>query len=277
MSAVILAAGRGARLAGSHRRRPQVPDARSAAGTLLERQIAAIRGCGVTRRSPWSSATSASRVREVCGLCANTVDNPLYAETNSLYSLWLARAAAHRRVRRPQCATCCSTRSCCATSCRRRYEDALLVGFRGPGDRAVRRRGDEGQGPRRRGRRHREDPRPRGRGRRERRHRQVRRRGRPRCSSSAWTLLVGEGRLREWAPRAFRAFARRRPLHAIGTRGFPWIEIDFPEDYHRATATSCPSSIRTCPWRTPALALRPAGGGRGRFDRAEWRPHPGHV
>ena len=41
-------------------------------------------------------------------------------------------------------------------------------------------------------------------------------------------------RLREWAPRAFAEFARTNPLHAIGTRGFPWIEIDFPDDYQRA-------------------------------------------
>ena len=45
---------------------------------------------------------------------------------------------------------------------------------------------------------------------------------------------IGAGGLREWAPRAFGDFARRRPLYAIGTRGFPWTEIDFPEDYERA-------------------------------------------
>lgn len=46
--------------------------------------------------------------------------------------------------------------------------------------------------------------------------------------------LVAAGGLREWAPRAFSEFARIRPLHAIGTRGYPWIEIDFPQDYQRA-------------------------------------------
>jgi L-glutamine-phosphate cytidylyltransferase len=46
--------------------------------------------------------------------------------------------------------------------------------------------------------------------------------------------LVGAGGLRDWAPRAFAEFARSHPLHAIGTRGLPWIEIDFPEDYQRA-------------------------------------------
>lgn len=43
--------------------------------------------------------------------------------------------------------------------------------------------------------------------------------------------LVAAGNLKEWAPRAFRAFAATQPLHAISTRGYPWIEIDFPEDY----------------------------------------------
>lgn len=46
--------------------------------------------------------------------------------------------------------------------------------------------------------------------------------------------LIASGRLREWAPRAFREFARRFPLHAISTGDYPWIEIDFPEDYRRA-------------------------------------------
>jgi len=47
--------------------------------------------------------------------------------------------------------------------------------------------------------------------------------------------LIANGRLREWAPRAFREFAQRFPLHAISTDDYPWIEIDFPEDYRRAT------------------------------------------
>lgn len=38
----------------------------------------------------------------------------------------------------------------------------------------------------------------------------------------------------DWAPRAFREFALRYPLHAISTDNYPWIEIDFPEDYRRA-------------------------------------------
>jgi hypothetical protein len=46
--------------------------------------------------------------------------------------------------------------------------------------------------------------------------------------------IVGAGELMAWAPRAFSSLATRRPLHAIGTRGFPWLEIDFPADYRHA-------------------------------------------
>jgi choline kinase len=53
--------------------------------------------------------------------------------------------------------------------------------------------------------------------------------------------IVAEGRLREWAPAAFREFAGQHPLAAIGTGGFPWIEIDFPEDYQRAIRDVLPA------------------------------------
>ena len=53
--------------------------------------------------------------------------------------------------------------------------------------------------------------------------------------------LVARGGLRDWAPMAFREFAQDRPLHAIGTAGIPWIEIDFPEDYRRAVRDILPA------------------------------------
>ena len=52
---------------------------------------------------------------------------------------------------------------------------------------------------------------------------------------------VAAGGLRDWAPRAFAEFARVRALHAIGTRGYPWTEIDFPEDYQRAVSEILPA------------------------------------
>ncbi len=64
--------------------------------------------------------------------------------------------------------------------------------------------------------------------------------------------LVEAGELMAWVPRAFTAFAARRPLHAIGTRGYPWLEIDFPEDYRRAVDEVLPSIERDL--LTPRIA-----------------------
>jgi len=55
---------------------------------------------------------------------------------------------------------------------------------------------------------------------------------------------IATGALRDWAPRAFADFARLRPLHAIGTRGLPWTEIDFPQDYQRAVDEVLPAIER---------------------------------
>lgn len=53
--------------------------------------------------------------------------------------------------------------------------------------------------------------------------------------------LVQAGAVREWLPRAFHAFSQERPLHVIETGGYPWIEIDFPEDLERACAETLPA------------------------------------
>jgi L-glutamine-phosphate cytidylyltransferase len=52
--------------------------------------------------------------------------------------------------------------------------------------------------------------------------------------------LIANGGAKDWAPRAFREFAQHHPLHALSTRGLPWIEIDFPEDYQRAVTEIFP-------------------------------------
>lgn len=60
--------------------------------------------------------------------------------------------------------------------------------------------------------------------------------------------LINAGNLKEWAPRAFRAFAATQPLHAISTRGYPWIEIDFPEDYACACEKILPELTSSGDW-----------------------------
>jgi choline kinase len=53
--------------------------------------------------------------------------------------------------------------------------------------------------------------------------------------------LLAAGGTRDWLPAAFARFAQRRPLRVVETRGFPWTEIDFPEDYWRACAEVLPA------------------------------------
>jgi choline kinase len=53
--------------------------------------------------------------------------------------------------------------------------------------------------------------------------------------------IVAGGGLRDWAPKAFHVFAQQRPLHAIASNGYPWIEIDFPEDFQRAVRDVLPA------------------------------------
>src|SRR5947209_13964573 len=57
----------------------------------------------------------------------------------------------------------------------------------------------------------------------------------------AMNAIVGGGSVRDWLPRAFTDFCCVRPLHVVESRGYPWIEIDFPEDYWRACSGVLPA------------------------------------
>jgi len=52
--------------------------------------------------------------------------------------------------------------------------------------------------------------------------------------------LGAAGVIKDWAPSAFAGFCRRRPLHVVDHRGFPWIDIDSPNDYRRACTHTAP-------------------------------------
>ena len=238
MKGIILAAGRGARLTGGN---SEMPKCLVSLGgeTLLSRNIRLLRGAGIDEVVVVIGC-AADTVRRTCP-GVQFVENARFAQTNSLYSLWLARplladgfvvmncdVLAH-----PQLLTDLLTA---------RHEDALLLDYRGAGTTY----GDEEM------------------------------KVRVRCgrvvdiskamdpdeadgenlgivkfgAAGARTLveemdaLVAGGDHKAWVPRAFKAFAARRPLHAIGTRGFPWTEIDFPEDYRRAVEVVLPQIER---------------------------------
>lgn len=65
--------------------------------------------------------------------------------------------------------------------------------------------------------------------------------------------LVAAGNERAWAPLAFQALAREWSLSGIATDGVPWIELDFPEDLDRARRVIAPA-IRRIEWERLAGA-----------------------
>jgi choline kinase len=248
MRGVILAAGRGSRLNGTAGDKPKCL-VELGGMTLLERQIQALTAAGIDDVVVVVGC-QADRVRASCGARITYVENANYAETNSLYSLWTARALLLDGFVVLNCDVLFHP-ALLDDLIASHYDAALLIAYREAeqapfGDEEMKVRVDDGRvvdmsktmdpaladgenlgivkfGP-----------------------------------QSAPHLvrildrIIGEGRLREWAPHAFREYAQQRPLQAIGTRGYPWIEIDFPEDFRRAQSDVLPAIEREL--RTPAAA-----------------------
>jgi choline kinase len=233
--AIVLAAGRGARLSAVTGNDPKCL-ARVGDHTILDRQIAALRRCGIKRISV-VAGHHASDVRRACDPGVDIIVNTRYESTNSLYSLWLARdllaegfvvlncdvifhdqllrdlltardedallMAANRGERYSDEEMKIRVRAGCVTDISKTLDpsdtDGENVGIAkfGPAGAAL--------------------------------------------LVEELTAALADGGVRDWLPRAFAAFARRRPLHVVETRGFPWIEIDFPEDYWHACAEVLPA------------------------------------
>jgi choline kinase len=228
MKGVILAAGQGARLNGG---RPGTPKCLVPIGgeTLLARNIRLLRSAGIDDIVVVIGC-AADMVRQQCAdvVC---VENVIFNRTNSLYSLWLARTLLGDGFVVMNCDVLAHPQLV-SDLLNARHDDALLLAYREDGIAY----GDEEMKVRvRRGRvtdisktMPAEDADGENLG--------IAKFGRAGAAVlvEAMDGLVRAGELKAWVPQAFRLFAARRPLHAIGTRGFPWIEIDFPDDYRRA-------------------------------------------
>jgi choline kinase len=236
MRGVILAAGKGSRLNGTAGDKPKCL-VEIGGMTLIERQIQTLHGAGIDEVVVVVGC-QADRVRQVCGDRVTYVENSRFAETNSLYSLWTARALLYQGFVVLNCDVLFHPAlldGLLATH----HDAALLIDYREAGQAPY---GDEEM--------------------------KVKvRRGRVIAMSKAlppeeadgenlgivkfgpasaphliniMNGIVAAGGFRDWAPKAFSAFAQERPLHAIGTEQYPWIEIDFPEDYQRAVRDVLP-------------------------------------
>lgn len=235
MKAIILAAGIGKRLdrirGGSPKCLIEIDGI-----SLIERQIRLLRSVGIDDVTA-VVGFKADRVRQRFGREINYVENPRYAETNTLYSLWLTRHLWSRGFIVLN-ADVLFHGQILIDLISARYDDALLVSYdhvNGMGHEEMKvkvRKGlivdiskdinpveadGENVGIVKFGA------------------------SGAKQLSHHLELLLTEENLQAWTSPAFREFATFRNLHAISTRGYPWIEIDFPEDYKRAVEEVFPA------------------------------------
>jgi choline kinase len=236
MRGIILAAGRGSRLNGTAGETPKCL-VELGGLTLVERQVRALRRTGV-HDIAIVVGCQADRVRRVCGQRVTYVENKRYSQTNSLYSLWMARALLSEGFVVLNCDVVFHP-ALLHDLLTARHENALLLAYREAHQPLF---GDEEMKVRVRcGRvvdmsKHMDPAEADG------ENLGIVKFG-PRGAAALVDIMdriVADGGLREWAPRAFAEFARSHPLHAIGTRGLPWTEIDFPEDYRHALVNVLP-------------------------------------
>jgi choline kinase len=238
--AVILAAGNGTRMGRLTVDRPKTMldvDGRA----LIDRELDALAACGVFDVTIVVGYQH-ERLRDHLGSRVRFIENARYKETNSLYSLWLARETlkdgavvmnSDILVSQPLMAKLIDAP----------VEDAVLVdthstlaeeemkvkiwqGFAidfskelAPWDADGENVGILKFGPRG--------------GRRLVEH---------------LDALIAAGEVNAWAPRAFKAVAQQWPLRAIATDGLPWTEIDFPEDLERARQMVSQPIVRSERW-----------------------------
>jgi len=233
MKAIILAAGKGTRLDGAAVKPKCLVEI--GGSTLLHRQIDTLRSLNV-EKIVVVIGFGGDSIREECSEGISFVENVQFAETSSLYSLWLAREHLTDGFVVLNCDVLFHPQML-SDLLESDHPDALLISDADPnplGDEEMKVKVEEelvvdiskdmdpieadGENV-----------------------------GIVKFSPSGARLLVDymntlieSGAVKDWAPRAFREFARRHPLHALSTRGLPWIEIDFPEDYQRAVSEVYP-------------------------------------
>jgi choline kinase len=241
MRAVILAAGKGSRLNGTAGEQPKCL-VQLGGMSLIERQIRVLRDAGIHDIAVVVGC-QAERVRRVCGHELTYIENARYAQTNSLYSLWMARPLLYEAFVVLNCDVLFHP-ALLTDLVESRHENALLLGYREASQPLY---GDEEMKVKVRGGRVVEMSKTMDPAEADGENLGIVKFGARGAAALVDIMdgLVSEGGLRHWAPRAFDAFAREHALHAIGTRGLPWIEIDFPEDYRRAVDEILPAIERT--------------------------------
>jgi L-glutamine-phosphate cytidylyltransferase len=248
MRGIILAAGTGTRFNGAvHPKCLATFDGRS----LINIQLSALRACGITDITV-VVGFGAECVRRACGPHVRFIENTRFRETNSLYSLWLARRVLGQGFVVMNCDVLFHP-AMLVDLLTAQHQNALLVAYpefndpeMGPEEMKVcvrkglvvdidknlslRRTDGENVGIAK-----------------------FSADGAGRLIAAMRELVEAE-QLSAWAPRAFRRFAQDHPLYAVGTRGLPWTEIDTPEDYRHGLEHVYPA-IRDAVARPARIAV----------------------
>jgi choline kinase len=238
--AVILAAGNGKRMGRLTLDRPKTMlDVEGRA--LIDRELDALAACGVLDVTIVVGYQH-ERLRNHLGSRVRFIENARYQETNSLYSLWLARETLDDGAVVMNSDILVSRRLM-AKLIDAPVEDAVLVdrhsalaeeemkvkiwqGFAIDFSKELAPWDADGENVgilkfgRRGGRR----------------------------LAEHLDAFIAAGAINAWAPRAFKAIAQEWPVRAIATDGLPWTEIDFPEDLERARQMVSQPIVRSQRW-----------------------------
>ena len=236
MRGIILAAGKGGRLNGTAGERPKCL-VEVGGLSLVERQVRALHAAGI-HEIVIVVGCQAATVQRACGQGVTYVENARYSETNSLYSLWMARPLLFGGFVVLNCDVLFHPvllHDLLAS----RHENALLLEYCEANRPAL---GAEEMKVKVRGGRVLEMSKAMHPAEADGENLGIVKFGARGAAALVEIMddIVGSGSVRDWAPRAFSEFAQRHALHAVGTGGYPWIEIDFPEDYRRAVSEVLP-------------------------------------
>jgi choline kinase len=224
--AIILAAGSGSRLRPLTNDRPKCL-LEVGGRSLIEHQLASLSRCGITDVAVVVGYRG-DRIRDHLGDRARYIDNARWQCTNSLYSLWLAREelgsgtlilnsdvfAQPRLFDRlqqspaPDAILVERGNAFEAEDMKVTLSGSHVVDFGKDLDRARSHAHNVGAA-------------------------KFSREGAARLAT-VLEPLVALGHENDWAPAAFREFAKHWTLTAVDTAGLPWIEIDYVEDLTRA-------------------------------------------
>ena len=236
MRGIILAAGKGSRLNGTAGESPKCL-VEAGGITLLERQIRALRA-GRIEDITVVVGCQADRVRRACGHQVTYVENARYAQTNSMYSLWMARPLLYEGFVVLNCDVLFHP-VLLDDLLSSRHENALLLAYREANQPAF---GDEEMKVKVRCGRVVEMSKTMDPAEADGENLGIVKFG-PEGAAALVDImdrLIAAGGARDWAPRAFAEFAQTAPAARHRHARLPWIEIDFPDDYQRAVREVLP-------------------------------------